>query len=621
MGCCSHFDSMKKFTRAMVTATANDSQDLFSTVGFSSTVTSAGRLSSSSGAIEEVERLVYSGGGTNHAVAITACQQSFADFNEPDRENIILLITDGVATLPGGDPMQSAGIAADEAKKVGIHIVPVSVGFKDQVQLDYLARLSSHGKVSDVGDFEELSSLVVDLVPRVACVSSAPSSTPSSKPSGSPSVSPSSMPSGTPSSSPSAPPSALPSNSPSGSPSAPPSSWPSRSPSGGPSASPSASPSGSPSTAPTNLPSGSPSTAPTALPSSSPSRSPSTAPSSSPSNLPSGSPSGSPSAAPSGSPSRSPSAAPSTSPSGAPSAFPSGLPSRSPSVAPSASTFPSSSPSRTSSGFPSDAPIAEPSNSPIVSPSATPSTTPSTLPSYSPSSPPSSMAPTEAPTKSPTFFPTHVPSLNPSLSPTQSPTTPRILSCGIASDCAGYRGCTDTNTNCKCKKSKCRRKWWDCKTSTRGQELWPCSIRKMCTSEGNQLWGTCTFLSDSPSRSPSNTMSNSPSATPNTQKPTATPIIAPTRVPTDAPTTSFCSVPSDCNNYRDCNGAHVECMCEVGTCKRKWIDCLMTQEKRWPCVPHQECISHSDKAAWGICSYVSDPPSRSPSFSPSVYHH
>merc|ERR1712085_220346 len=133
-----------------------------------------------------------------------------------------------------------------------------------------------------------------------------------------------------------------------------------------------------------------------------------------------------------------------------------------------------------------------------------------------------------------------------------------------------------------------------------GQKLWPCSIRKMCTSEGNQLWGTCTFLSDSPSRSPSNTMSNSPSTTPNTQKPTAIPIIAPTRVPTDAPTTSFCSVPSDCNNYRDCNSAHVECMCEVGTCKR-------------------ECISHSDNAAWGICRYVSDPPSRSPSFSPSVY--
>merc|ERR1711971_979693 len=107
----------------------------------------------------EEEKLDYSGGGTNHAAAITACQETLAQSLHDDRENVILLITDGVATMPDY-PFESAEAAADLAKEAGTMIVPVFVSPENQQQLDYMAGLSSDGQVADVTDFAELSSLI-----------------------------------------------------------------------------------------------------------------------------------------------------------------------------------------------------------------------------------------------------------------------------------------------------------------------------------------------------------------------------------------------------------------------------------------------------------------------------
>ena len=92
------------------------SNGAFSVVEFAATATPVVGLSSSSKATQELEKLVYSGGGTNHAAAITACQKTLVQSPETDRENVILLITDGVATMLGGNPFQSAEAAATLAK-------------------------------------------------------------------------------------------------------------------------------------------------------------------------------------------------------------------------------------------------------------------------------------------------------------------------------------------------------------------------------------------------------------------------------------------------------------------------------------------------------------------------
>jgi len=188
--CCSNFAAMKSFSSAIVNALAEETDSrAFSVVEFAATATSVIGLSSSSEATQELEKLAYSGGGTNHAAAITACQETLDQSTDNDRENAILLITDGVATRPSGNPFQSAEVAADLAKEAGTMLVPVFVGLQTQEHLDYMAGLSSDGQVADVTDFAELSSLIESLVPKLACSSSVPTDTRSATPTFTPSIS------------------------------------------------------------------------------------------------------------------------------------------------------------------------------------------------------------------------------------------------------------------------------------------------------------------------------------------------------------------------------------------------------------------------------------------------
>jgi len=53
------------------------------------------------------------GGYTNTAEAIEKCQHTFGN---SDRQNVILLVTDGVPTRPSGDPFQAAINAANDVK-------------------------------------------------------------------------------------------------------------------------------------------------------------------------------------------------------------------------------------------------------------------------------------------------------------------------------------------------------------------------------------------------------------------------------------------------------------------------------------------------------------------------
>eukprot|EP01065_Artemidia_motanka_P003529 TRINITY_DN11694_c0_g1_i2.p1 TRINITY_DN11694_c0_g1~~TRINITY_DN11694_c0_g1_i2.p1 ORF type:complete len:1469 (+),score=292.34 TRINITY_DN11694_c0_g1_i2:532-4407(+) len=282
---------------------------------------------------------------------------------------------------------------------------------------------------------------------------SAPTVSPTQRPSVDPSRGPSRQPSVPPSIAPSAPPTVMPTASPStpptGGPTVPPTTRPSVAPSVPPSAAPSMSPTGTPSRLPTSLPTKGPSVAPTSVPSVGPSVGPSRIPSVSPSGHPTKAPSLSPSGGPSRRPSTAPTAAPlsptrapSVSPQMAPSIAPTANPSASPTVPPSTSPnppptkaplpqlsptqspiIPTASPSKAPSLPPSRRPSASPSRPPAAAPTTSPANGPTAAPSLRPSAPPS-RPPTAAPTTSPAGGPTVAPTLQPSGSPARGPTAP-----------------------------------------------------------------------------------------------------------------------------------------------------------------------------------------------------
>ena len=168
----------------------------FAVVEFGTNANTVVGMTSHNEALQELNGLVYTGGYTNHAEAISHCQATFDTYSGSNRENVILLVTDGVATRPGKDPFGAATAAADSAKEAGTTILPVFIqplatvtAFSAnaveaaaiaQQELNYMIGLSSEGMVTDVTNFEELSSLIDGLVPQIACRTSIPSSAPSS---------------------------------------------------------------------------------------------------------------------------------------------------------------------------------------------------------------------------------------------------------------------------------------------------------------------------------------------------------------------------------------------------------------------------------------------------------
>lgn len=168
--CCSNFKNVKSFGSTMVDLLGDFSADKsFSVVQFANNAQLVSGLSSAGQTSQVIDILQYTGGLTNHAAAINACQRTFPSFGT--RKNFILLITDGVPTVPDYDPEGSAEYAASSAKRDGTFLIPVFISpYGNNVSaLSYMRRLSSDRQVFDVASFDSLESLEDRLVTQVSC--------------------------------------------------------------------------------------------------------------------------------------------------------------------------------------------------------------------------------------------------------------------------------------------------------------------------------------------------------------------------------------------------------------------------------------------------------------------
>lgn len=174
--CCYNFQLVKDFCRDMIIsldALASDSR--FSIVKFSTLASIDSELSTADETVVVLDDMIYSGGLTNHADAISVCQQSFqpADTNNGWR-NVIVLITDGVPSQPEDRGEEVALEASADAKADGSYIIPILVSstldaFTNNLLALMEAIASGDGNVLNVENFEELDSVANSLLDRISC--------------------------------------------------------------------------------------------------------------------------------------------------------------------------------------------------------------------------------------------------------------------------------------------------------------------------------------------------------------------------------------------------------------------------------------------------------------------
>ena len=167
--CCSNFAKVKEFASVMVNLLGNfPAEKSFSIVQFATDARLVRTLSSADDTALTIDGLEYTGGMTNHESAIQTCQQTLPSLD--DRKKFIMLITDGLSSVPEFDPEGAAEAAATEAKSGGSFIIPVFISpDNDLSALEFMSRLSSDGIVFDVTDFDTLSSLQDRLIEQVSC--------------------------------------------------------------------------------------------------------------------------------------------------------------------------------------------------------------------------------------------------------------------------------------------------------------------------------------------------------------------------------------------------------------------------------------------------------------------
>mmetsp|Transcript_15633 Transcript_15633/g.33294 ORF Transcript_15633/g.33294 Transcript_15633/m.33294 type:complete len:728 (+) Transcript_15633:224-2407(+) len=174
--CCYNFQLVKDFCRDMIIsldALASDSR--FSIVKFSTLASIDSELSTADETVVVLDDMIYSGGLTNHADAISVCQQSFqpADTNNGWR-NFIVLITDGAPSQPEDRGEEAALEASADVKADGSYIIPILVSSTLDATTNNLFALmeaiaSSDGNVLNVENFEELDSVVNILLDDITC--------------------------------------------------------------------------------------------------------------------------------------------------------------------------------------------------------------------------------------------------------------------------------------------------------------------------------------------------------------------------------------------------------------------------------------------------------------------
>lgn len=170
--CCPNFGNMISFTKDLVTALGELPTDQdFSIVHFGTDVTIASTLENHRQSFKTLNTLKYSGGQTNLAGAISSCQTTL-DSSPPDRDNIMLIITDGAPSVPTINPEGEATTAALNAKLKGTFIIPIFIEPPDSIfspEVSFLtSNISSDGQVY-VSDFDGLNSLQDAIFEQVTC--------------------------------------------------------------------------------------------------------------------------------------------------------------------------------------------------------------------------------------------------------------------------------------------------------------------------------------------------------------------------------------------------------------------------------------------------------------------
>lgn len=169
--CCTNFYEVIEFSKLIIRSLEIlPVTQSYSLVSFGNNATLDLDLASPEDMLVALDGLIYTGGKTNHADAISACHTSLISSTEITRKNIMLLITDGYPSEPKNMPKESAEVAATEAKSDGVFIIPIAIQLQFSPEpTPYLQSISSDGTVFDVSDFDLLDDIEEDLFAQVSC--------------------------------------------------------------------------------------------------------------------------------------------------------------------------------------------------------------------------------------------------------------------------------------------------------------------------------------------------------------------------------------------------------------------------------------------------------------------
>lgn len=159
--CCGNFHNVIQFSKAIISIFGTiPSDQSYSIVGFATNTSFVSNLETTSDAYRSLDNLVYTGGVTNHAGAISSCQQKLSEVD--GRKKVILLITDGEPSEPEDTAKEDAIIASTLAKEAGSILIPVMISEDsiDNRTTKYMTEISSrklffNTSLSTLDSFEE----------------------------------------------------------------------------------------------------------------------------------------------------------------------------------------------------------------------------------------------------------------------------------------------------------------------------------------------------------------------------------------------------------------------------------------------------------------------------------
>eukprot|EP00984_Skeletonema_dohrnii_P020892 scaffold10294_cov102-Skeletonema_dohrnii-CCMP3373.AAC.2 len=172
--CCGNFHNVKEFAKRLISVFETiPSEQSYSIVGFATNASFVSNLVPLSvDAFSSLDSLAYSGGRTNHAAAISSCQQTLSNSDAVERKNMIILITDGNPTEPDEETtaINDAIAAAIQAKEAGSILIPVMLTTTsiDNNTTDYMTKISSEGMYFNTS-LSTLDSVEESLLSKVLC--------------------------------------------------------------------------------------------------------------------------------------------------------------------------------------------------------------------------------------------------------------------------------------------------------------------------------------------------------------------------------------------------------------------------------------------------------------------